>query len=382
MSSPPQVDVDSLSERVRRLGLEPVVEAAAGTRVYLVGGAVRDLLLGHERTDLDVAVEGDAAAVGRRLGESIRAHERFRTASVRLDGLVVDLATTRSESYPYPGALPEVRPAGLEEDLARRDFTINAMAVPLAGESRLIDPHGGAADLGEGVLRVLHSSSFADDPTRAVRAARYAARFGFALEPETERLLDDADLRSVSRDRVEGELMKLAAERRPRRGFELLEEWRLMELDGDPALVELVVELMEAEMWSELADRSTVVFAAATGRLPARGRPEDAGDPLPRARRLASAAPSRPSEAVELAEGHSGVELILARALGADWLDRYVSDWQHVAIDIRGEDLLAAGVPEGPAIGHGLAAALRMKLDGEISGREEELRAALEVARE
>jgi tRNA nucleotidyltransferase (CCA-adding enzyme) len=228
---------------------------------------------------------------------------------------------------------------------------------------------------------VLHPRSFEDDPTRALRAARYAARFDFSLEPETARLLPAADLRTVSRDRVEAELLRLAAEPRAGEGFELLEQWGLVELAGDSALVEEVLELMRADEWSVLPDRATVVFAAATGRLPARGRPEDAGDPLARARTLAGAAPARPSEAVELAEGYSGVELVLARALGAEWLDRYVSEWQHVAIEIRGEDLLAAGVPEGPAIGRGLTAALRMKLDGEISGREEELRAALEVAR-
>jgi tRNA nucleotidyltransferase (CCA-adding enzyme) len=382
VSYQPQIDPASLGERVRALRLDPLVEAASGTPIYLVGGAVRDLLLGHERTDLDVAVEGDAAGLARRLGEDVRAHQRFRTATVRLDGLIVDLATTRSEHYPHPGALPEVRPAGLDEDLARRDFTINAMALPLGEQPRLIDPYGGAADLAAGLLRVLHPASFDDDPTRALRAARYAARFGFSLEAGTERLLHAADLGSVSSDRAERELLKLAAEPRARRGFEMLEEWGVAELEGDPDLIERVVELMESEGWRELADRASVVFAAATGRLPARGRPEDAGDPLARARRLADAAPARPSEAVELAERHSGVELVLARALGAEWLDRYVSEWQHVAIEIRGEDLLAAGVPEGPGIGRGLSAALRMKLDGEISGREEELRAALEVARE
>jgi tRNA nucleotidyltransferase (CCA-adding enzyme) len=382
MGSPPRIDIGSLPERVEALGLGPVVEAAAGTPTYLVGGAVRDLLLGRERTDLDVAVEGDAAAVARRLGDFVRAHERFRTATVRVDGLLVDLATTRAETYPYPGALPEVRPAGLREDLARRDFTINAMAVPLDGGLDLIDPHGGAADLEAGVLRVLHPGSFEDDPTRALRAARYAARFGFSLEPETERLVRAADIRSVSGDRIEAELMRLAAEPRAREGFELLAGWGLGALPSGPVQIDQVLALLEDENWRAAADRATVVFAAATGALPARGRPEDAGNPLEGARRLASAAPSRPSEAVELAESHSAVELVLARVLGAEWLDRYVSDWQHVAIEIRGEDLLAAGVPEGPAIGRGLSAALRMKLDGEISGREEELAAALEVARE
>jgi tRNA nucleotidyltransferase (CCA-adding enzyme) len=379
---PSEIDRSSLPARVAALGLDPVVEAAAGTPLYLVGGAVRDLLLGRERADVDVAVEGDSAALARSLGEDVRAHERFGTATVRLEGLVVDLATARAESYPYPGALPEVRPAGLAEDLARRDFTINAMAIPLGREPELIDPHGGEADLAAGLLRTLHPGSFDDDPTRALRAARYAARFGFALEHGTEIALRRTDLGTVSRDRVEAELLKLAAELGAPRGFELLGDWGLLELGGSIELAESVAELLEREPWSAVADRPTAVFAAATGSLPARGRPEDAGDVLAAARELARSEPTRPSEAVDLAGVRGGVELALARALGAEWLDRYVAEWQHVAIEIGGEDLLAAGVPEGPAIGHGLAAALRRKLDGEISGREQELEAALEAARE
>src|SRR4051812_23346550 len=142
-----KIEPDRIAERLRDLpGLDRVREAAGEMPVYLVGGAVRDLLLGRERTDLDVAVEGDAAALGRRLGGEIREHQRFSTATVSLDGLEVDLATARSEHYARRGALPEVRPAAIAEDLARRDFTVNAMAVALAGDPRLIDPHGGARD--------------------------------------------------------------------------------------------------------------------------------------------------------------------------------------------------------------------------------------------
>src|SRR5204862_5738281 len=134
-------------------------------------------------------VEGELTPLTERLGGETRAHERFATASVSVDGLEVDLAATRSETYPRPGALPEVRPASLDEDLARRDFTVNAMAVPLVGEPQLIDPHGGLGDLKRGELRVLHAGSFEDDPTRALRAARYAARYEFSLQGETAKLI-------------------------------------------------------------------------------------------------------------------------------------------------------------------------------------------------
>lgn len=361
------IDPNRLAERLAALaGLDRVREAAADTPVYLVGGAVRDLLLGRDRTDIDVAVEGDAAELGRRLGGEVRAHERFATATVCTDGLEIDLATTRSESYPHPGALPVVRPAPLAEDLARRDFTVNAIAVPLAGDPELIDPHGGLGDLERATLRVLHERSFVDDPTRALRAARYAARYGLALDPRTDELLRAVDLGAVSTDRVESELRKLAAEPRARRGFELLDEWGLVALDpGAPGLIDEASQVLAADPWSGMGRRDDIVLAAALGR----GTDD--------ARALARADPASPSQGVELARGHDGVALVLARALGAGWLDRYVAEWRHVRLEINGEDLLAAGIAEGPAVGAGLDASLRAKLDGEISGAAEELGVAL-----
>jgi tRNA nucleotidyltransferase (CCA-adding enzyme) len=126
------IDPGRLAERMERLpGLSRLRKAASGVPAYLVGGAVRDLLLGRDRADLDVVVEGDLAPLASALGGELRRHERFATATVREGKQTVDLATARAETYAQPGALPDVRPATLSEDLARRDFTINAMAVPL-----------------------------------------------------------------------------------------------------------------------------------------------------------------------------------------------------------------------------------------------------------
>jgi tRNA nucleotidyltransferase (CCA-adding enzyme) len=348
------------------------IAAAAGIRpVYLVGGAVRDLLLGHGRSDIDLVVLGDAATLAAELGAEVVEHERFATAKVRLDGHEVDIATARAETYPQPGALPEVDPANeIATDLARRDFTINAMAVPLRGKPELIDPHGGLADLEGGLLRVLHPRSFVDDPTRALRAARYAARFGLELERETEALLRDTDLNTVSADRRQAELLRIAAKPDPARGFELLAKWGLVE--PRPSGVELaarVAELLSASPWREIVPRERAVLAAALGSA---GGEEE----------LAATRPARPSEAVRLARGCDPVELALARALGAEWLDRYVEEWDAIRLEIDGSDLIAAGVAEGPALGRGLAAALQTKLDGEIAGREQELEAALAAASE
>jgi tRNA nucleotidyltransferase (CCA-adding enzyme) len=370
--SQPKIEPDRLGELLLALpGLERLRRASRGFAVYLVGGSVRDLLLGRERVDLDVAVEGGGVEqLADRLGGRVELHPRFATAAVRTDGLEIDLAATRTETYARPGALPEVAPAGLQEDLARRDFTINAMAVPLTGEPRLIDSHGGLGDLARGQLKILHDRSFADDPTRALRAARYAARYGFTLEPGTAALLRGADLESVSGDRVEAELLKLAAEPKAEKGFALLVEWGLFELEpGAEELVRAVSALLAGGPWAAVADRPQAVLAAARGR----GTDE--------ARRLAEAAPTRPSEAVELAGRRGDVELALARALGAEWLDRYLEEWRGVQLEIDGDDLLAEGISAGPAIGRGLAEARRAKLDGEATGRDSELRVALEAAR-
>jgi len=283
---------------------------------------------------------------------------------------LTEFAGTRTETYPHPGALPAVSPAkSIEADLGRRDFSLNAMAIPLAAPLSLIDPYGGEADLEKGLLRALHPESFRDDPTRAIRAARYAARFDFELEPGTEALLRQADLGTVSEDRERAELLRLAAEPSAPRGFELLAGWGLIELrDGGVALAAAVIELLRADPWQGEAAKPEAVLKAALG--PAGGESE-----------LAAADPQRPSQAVELASAHGPVDLVLARALGATWLDEYLEAWRSVTLEIDGSDLLSAGVPEGPAMGRGLAAALRQKLDGEISGYAAELAAAIEAAK-
>jgi tRNA nucleotidyltransferase (CCA-adding enzyme) len=348
-------------EAVRRVAEEPV---------YLVGGAVRDLLLGRPRADVDLVVVGDAAALAARLGGADVEHERFGTAKVEVDGHELDIASARTETYPHPGALPVVEPAdSIEVDLARRDFTINAMALPLDDEPRLIDPHGGRGDLEARLLRILHPRSFVDDPTRAIRAARYAARFNFELEPETKALLREADLTTVSADRRRNELERLAAEGSACQGYELLDKWRLVELrEGGLDLMRAVNDLLGASHWAEFAPREEALVSAALG--------PPGGEEL-----LASMWPPKPGEGVEIAGKRDPVELILARAMGADWVEHYLTAWSRVKLEIGGSDLIRAGIPQGPAIGRGLRAARQKKLEGEISGREEELAAALEAVR-
>jgi len=362
--------MDELGKALREAHPElETVRSAARQRVYLVGGAVRDLLLGRGRADVDLMVEGDASALAAELGGANAEHDRFGAVKVDVEGHEIDIVGARTEIYEKPGALPTVTPAAsIEEDLARRDFTINAMAIPLQGEPRLIDPYHGKNDLDSGLLRVLHDRSFADDPTRAIRAARYASRFGFRLEPKTEELLRATDLTTVSADRRRAELERLAAEDNACGGFELLADWGVIDLrPGGTELMQTVAALLKAPHWAEIVPRERALVAAALG-------PPGAEEVL------ASMWVPKPGEGVELAERRDPVELILARALGADWLDHYLTSWCRIGLEIDGDDLIAAGVEQGPAIGRGLRAARHKKLEGEISGREEELATALAAA--
>ncbi len=184
-------------------GPELLAQARRRQDVALVGGAVRDILLGHWPRELDVTVAADAAGLARELaasvspserayGEAVQPvlHDRFGTASVAWRYGRIDIAERRAESYPAPGALPEVRPGSFEEDLRRRDFTVNAIALPLHGAENegLVSVEGALEDLRAGRLRVLHERSFLDDPTRMLRLARYASRLSFEVEPHTREL--------------------------------------------------------------------------------------------------------------------------------------------------------------------------------------------------
>jgi tRNA nucleotidyltransferase (CCA-adding enzyme) len=398
-----------LSGRIEALsGMDRLLPALDGLpATFLVGGAVRDLLLGATTVDLDVAVEGDAAETARelaaRLDGEVTEHERFGTATVRSGTLAVDLATTRRERYPAPGALPEVEPAPLAEDLGRRDFAINAMAATLSpGQpGRLVDPHGGVDDLRSRIVRVLHPASFLDDPTRLLRAVRYEARLGFEMDAGTEARAREAAagaLASVSGPRVRDELLDLLAEPGSAAGVARLRDLGLdramhPRLAADPDLV-AGASLGAAETG---ADRVLAALAALVSAAPAelRGWLEDLHLGRDRTDRVARAAARGEGVADELREDlpPSGIRrllapeppealaLALARGAPAESILRYVRGLRDVRLEVTGDDLIAEGIEPSPALGRALEETLDRKLDGEVSGREEELRAAVEIAR-
>jgi len=401
-----------LRERVRRLpGMDRLLPALGGLpAAYLVGGAVRDLLLGGAPVDIDIAIEGDARSTARalaeRLGGEAREYERFGTADVIVKGQTLHLVSTREESYDAPGELPRVTQASLSEDLRRRDFTVNAMAIGLTGDDlgHLYDPYGGLGDLEARVIRVMHDRSFVDDPTRLLRAVRYGTRLGFALEPETERLAREAvagdALSTVSGARIRDELMDLLREADAPTGIERMRDLEIHtalhpELDPDPELVASAA-LGAAAIG---ADRGVSALAALVENAPEAldlwladlNLPADERDAASRAARVAPRiamalrkSEHTPSELRELLAREPLEALALALALQApsEPVLSWVTNLRNVGLEISGADLLAAGVPEGPAIGHALEETLRRKLDGLVSGRDQELDTALQLARE
>ncbi|HMT05969.1 MAG: CCA tRNA nucleotidyltransferase [Solirubrobacterales bacterium] len=332
--------------------------------VYLVGGAIRDCLADFRVDDIDLVVEGDPMPLARSLDPEARLNERFGTVDLKVEGSLVDIATARTETYSRPGALPDVNPGRLDEDLRRRDFTINAMAISLEPDSALVDPCGGLADLESGVLRVLHDDSFVDDPTRALRAAKYAARFGFDLEPKTAELLLRTDLGTVSRDRVEHEVRLLALEDNALDALRLARIWGLIEFDGARLdLAEVAIELLELDPWEGIVPREEAVLAAVFSET-------DSFEDLVES-------PPTPWAGYCRARGRDLLSVLLARAAGGAWLDEWLRNWRRVGLEITGADLIAAGLPEGPLVGEAIDAALEAKLNRGTSGAEEELRVAL-----
>ena len=396
-----------------------VQAVAAGVRgCYLVGGAVRDLLLGEPGFDVDLAVEGDGIAfateLAARLKGHVRPHQKFGTAVVvapdGADRLRVDVASTRAESYAYPGALPKVEHAGIRSDLARRDFTINAMAVSLKPETfgDLFDYFGGREDLLAGRIVVLHNLSFIEDPTRILRAIRYESRYGLRMDEHTLNLARACcamDLvGDLSSARLRDELVSLLDEQKVDFALHRAEElgvWPAihgrLRVDGHTRrLVRRADELRaahglerEAPRWRLrlvwlLRDLDPEEIAAWAARM--RVRAQDASV-LERAlvvgRRLLDRIARQPGEAelYDLAAGEP-LEAVLAAmtldesGIAGDRLAHFLDVSRHVRLDIAGADLLEMGYSSGPRMGEVLRSVLHLKLNGVVGGREEELTAA------
>ncbi len=391
--------------------------AALGDRaegVYLVGGTIRDILLGEQSFDVDIAVEGDAIAfayaLAKVLGGRATPHHKFGTAVVSYgEHERIDVVTTRTEFYDAPGALPTVERAGLREDLYRRDFTINAMAASLAPDDfgRLVDPFGGRSDLEARVLRVLHNLSFIDDPTRIFRGIRYEARYGLRFDEHSAGLvrgcIEMGLVGDLSSSRLRDELVALLEDPAAADGIR-----RLGELGADRAIhPHLRGDQVAAELFSRgVAVRDELgvdvptwrigLAALAHGmtsdeaygwleRLKVRRRDVDrivgAVILAPRIVERLRAEELDPAQVVALADAFSPDAPLLALAReDRPELRDYFSRLRSVSLEIGGADLIAMGLSESPRIGDILGEIRRRKLNGELDGRDAELAAARELA--
>ncbi len=395
----------------------------AGLRAHVVGGFVRDMLLGRPNLDVDVVVEGDGLAFAEKaaeaLGYRVRVHKRFGTAVlVASKTLHIDITSARTEYYTRPGALPTVERSSLRQDLFRRDFSINAMAACITPEcfGTIADPFGGLADLERGVIRCLHSLSFVEDPTRVLRAARFEERYGFRMDGSTSALLRQAVdmdmLAEVSGARIREELLDIIDEVRVVPILRRLEELGAFTqlapegAESDRLLDELTHVVGAFESLSHRFARPprrrvalVVPLVASAGRQPAErwvrrmrfGR--EYGTPAlvaaERARavlgmlrdrrkmrdsRLYFALDALPDEAVVYLWAVGG-------RLERERVERYLDVLAGVKPAVSGDDLAALGMQPGPGYSAILAQALADRLDGKAVGREAELANLKRLAR-
>ena len=382
--------------------LKAVVDTASvkGIPLYLVGGSVRDSLLDRPIKDLDLVVEGDATDLATDLsekyGERVSIHSRFGTATISLQGRRIDLATARREAYVRPGALPEVVPGTLEEDLARRDFSVNAMALALSGpdEGTLIDLHGGKRDLDAGLIRVLHPGSFVDDPTRVLRALRYEQRLAFQLEEKTHHLLeqtvDNKGLTSITGDRIRREMELIFLEDQPSLALA-----RAMEL-GALRTVYLPLERAEFGAFRGLStDHDPLIYLAA---LAYRLEPYEGEVLISRlympgiwstvVRETISIRKGMEIDWVDLPHGELSGRLdqfsttpikasaILSSLVVQDLLRLYLKEMRQVKPVLGGDDLIAMGFAPGPVVGEVLRDLRSSRIEGKVTTREDEMRLA------
>jgi tRNA nucleotidyltransferase (CCA-adding enzyme) len=376
-----------------------------GVNAYLVGGSVRDLLLGQTNLDIDLVIEGDGIRFAKELGEllkaKVRSHHRFGTANISLDGQKLDVATARTEYYESPAALPKVEMSSIKKDLYRRDFTINTLAVRLNARDfgHLIDFFGGQRDLREKTIRVLHNLSYVEDPTRAFRAVRFAERFGFKLSRHTENLIKSAiqmDLFGrLSGSRLFDELKLAFEETNPVRTLKRLSSYGLLKVINEDLIFDEKLEATLASMYETLAwydllyldekvDKTILYLAALLSNLDAPQRaaaierlaPPQATKKIilssmkESAEVLARLPLKDPAEIYHLLADRSLELILFSMALTKDTrkkkqISQFLVELRKVKPLLKGNDLKKLGVAEGPLF----SKIFRELLDGRLRGK-------------
>ena len=391
------------AELVNFMWLAGEIAHTRGEKIYLVGGVVRDLLLRQANLDLDLVVEGNAIELAERLKElnqgKVITHPRFNTAKLQWDKWSVDLATARAETYDKPGALPSVTPSSIDNDLSRRDFTINAMAISLnpGYYGRLVDPHNGRDDLKDKLIRVLHEKSFIDDATRIWRGLRYEQRLDFHLERKTLALLkrDIAMLDTISDDRIRYEIECIFQEKYPEKVFRRAEElgvlaklhpslkgngWLAAKFDQvrrqsspQPPEVELYLAFLAYPLTSEEVEQ----FISRLN-LP-KSLAQTVRDTIAvkdKMRSLAIPALS-PSNIYHLLDGYSYPALV-ANSLATESpvanqnIRLFLNKLKGIKISLTGDDLKRMGIAPGPQIGEVLELLRQARLNGRVTTKQDE----------
>lgn len=405
------------------LGLLGKIAACADENnftAYAVGGFVRDLLMRRKNLDVDIVIEGDGIAFARlfaeRHGGKVRAHHKFQTAIIALPGhRKIDVATARTEYYTEPAALPTVELSSIKNDLYRRDFTFNALALKLNGKNtnHLIDFFGGQQDLKDGVIRVLHNLSFVEDPTRIFRAIRFEQRFKLTLGGQTEKLmklaLGDGMLARLSGGRIFGELNLIFREEQPARILSRMAEyglWRYLHtaIRFNGKMAALCKQAEDAITWHRLGGEGRNIHywfifmnCLAEGLTDAQteellGRLDLMKNPIERfiasrarvaevASRLEKNNERGAVEIYDLFDGLNEDELlcVMARVKEHD-TKRAVVDYiirlRHIGAKVSGHDLIAAGIEPGPLLGKVMGVIVRENIKGLLPAKEDEIRFA------
>ncbi|MSP79439.1 MAG: CCA tRNA nucleotidyltransferase [Dehalococcoidia bacterium] len=379
-------------EQVTFLQDAGAIASRTGTPLYLVGGSVRDLLLGRPVLDLDLVAEGDVAALVAKLAAELKgevaSRSQFETFKLKTPVGTIDMATARTETYAQPGALPTVKSGSVADDLARRDFTINALAAHLspAKFGSLVDGHGGEKDLAGKLIRVLHEHSFQDDATRILRAVRYEQRLGFTIEKKTEEWLrrDLRHLDAISPDRLRHELDRCFSEPLPESCLARAEQMGVLKailrgLVWSDSLRQAVAGAREKKL-----ELTPLVFLGLLAWL----MTQKLADALAKRLNLSSRAHKvvRDTMLIKAAGpwlnapdlSASGTykllkdrepEAVEAALLGNDTpvacerLQRFLLEWRKVSPQLSGDKLLAMGVPQGPLVGQLLEELRTLQLD-------------------
>lgn len=382
----------ALLRRSTNTGLRWLGEIAAqeGAKLYLVGGVVRDRLLGKKTLDIDLACEGNVQRLGERLAKELGTrflyYQPFKTGTLQgPKGERIDIARTRKEGYPKPGELPKVEPASITDDLHRRDFTVNAMAQSLhpSDFGNLLDPLNGQRDLKKRLIRVLHDKSFTDDPTRIFRAVRYAERFSFRIEPHTLVLLKKAVKRTpaLSGERLLYELRCIAQEPKEVRvrTIKRLESLGALAFLGKPLASLSPTRLGRIKESCEFLCLLLSLFDEThVKKLPVKKAYLETTNTLREARKILSsiARLRTPSQITFYLNNYDqrglGIIAETTRAKSCEKITRYLSNYRNVKIKTTGEDLKRMGIQPGPRYKELLDNLLASKLDARVRNKREE----------